>query len=151
MVNRKQIFFDFSLNFNLFNPDAKRATTIYAVVYFKRKQYRINTGVKVHPSHWNKKRQLAVISSKQTKLDNYNNTIVNDKLKHILLSFEQSKLYLCEHVDSISNLYELLKEYINPNMATRKKTKQLYQLPLKWFCYFPRRIKTVPELSIVVT
>lgn len=123
MVNRKQIFFDFSLNFNLFNSDAKRATTIYAVVYFKRKQYRINTGVKVHPNQWNKKRQLAVISPKQTKLDNYNNTIVNDKLKHILLSFEQSKLYLCEHVESMSNLYELLKEYINPNMATRKKNK----------------------------
>ena len=123
MVNQKQIFFDFRLNFNLFNPDAKRATTIYAVVYFKRKQYRINTGVKVYPSQWNKKRQLAVISPKQTKLDNLNNIIVNDKLKHILLSFEQSKIYLCEHIESMSNLYEVLKQYINPNMTTRKDPK----------------------------
>lgn len=118
----EQIFFDFKLNFNLFDPNTKKATSIYAVVYFKRKQYKINTGVKVYPSQWNKKRQLAIINSKQTKLDNYNNTIVNDKLKQILLSFEQSKLYLCEHIESIPNLYELLKQYINPSMATKKKT-----------------------------
>lgn len=123
MVNQEQTFFDFRLNFNLFNSGTKKATTIYAVVYFKRKQYRINTGVKVYPGQWNKKRQLAVISAKQTKLDNYNNTIVNDKLKQILFSFEQSKLYLCEHIESISNLYELLKQYINPNMATKKDIK----------------------------
>lgn len=49
MVNQKQIFFDFKLNFNLFNSDTKKATTIYAVVYYKRKQYRINTVVKVSP------------------------------------------------------------------------------------------------------
>ena len=104
----EQIFFDFKLNFNLFDPNTKKATSIYAVVYFKRKQYKINTGVKVYPS--------------QTKLDNYNNTIVNNKLKQILLSFEQSKLYLCEHIESIPNLYELLKQYINPSMATKKKT-----------------------------
>ena len=49
----EQIFFDFKLNFNLFDPNTKKAT--YAVVYFKRKQYKINTGVKVYPSQWNKK------------------------------------------------------------------------------------------------
>ena len=123
MVNQEQIFFDFRLNFNLLNSDTKKATTIYAVVYYKRKQYRINTGVKVYSSQWNKKRQLAIVSAKQTKLDNYNNTIVNDKLKQILLSFEQSKIYLCEHIESISNLYEVLKQYINPNMAAKKNTK----------------------------
>lgn len=47
---------------------------------------------------------------------------MNNKLKQILLSFEQSKLYLCEHIESIPNLYELLKQYINPSMATKKKT-----------------------------
>ena len=51
----EQIFFDFKLNFNLFDPNTKKATSIYAVVYFKRKQYKINTGVKVYPSQWNKK------------------------------------------------------------------------------------------------
>lgn len=49
MVNQKQIFFDFRLNFNLLNSNTKKATTIYAVVYYKRKQYRINTGVRSTP------------------------------------------------------------------------------------------------------
>lgn len=123
MAEREQVFFDFKLNFNLCKPSTRKPTAIYAVVYFKGKQYRINTGVKVYPVQWNKKRQLAIISSKQTYLDNYNNTIVNDKLKQILLSFEQSKTYLCNHVESISNLYELFKQYINPNMRSKKATK----------------------------
>lgn len=123
MVDCEQIFLDFNLNFNLCKVNAQRPTSIYAVVYFKRKQYRINTGVKVYPGQWNKKKQLAIINSKQTKLDNYNNAIVNEKLKQILLSFEQSKIYLCQHIESISNLYELLKQYINPNMATKKDIK----------------------------
>ncbi len=120
MVDCKQIFFDFKLNFNLCKSKTERPTLIYAVVYFRRKQYKINTGVKVYPSQWNKKKQLAIISARHTKLDNYNNTIVNDKLKQILLSFEQSKVYLCEHIELITNLYELLKQYINPNMASKK-------------------------------
>ncbi len=120
MVDCKQIFFDFKLNFNLCKSKSERPTLIYAVVYFRRKQYKINTGVKVYPSQWNKKKQLAIISARHTKLDNYNNNIVNDKLKQILLSFEQSKVYLCEHIELITNLYELLKQYINPNMASKK-------------------------------
>ena len=120
MVDCKQIFFDFKLNFNLCKSKTERPTLIYAVVYFRRKQYKINTGVKVYPSQWNKKKQLAIISARHTKLDNYNITIVNDKLKQILLSFEQSKVYLCEHIELITNLYELLKQYINPNMASKK-------------------------------
>jgi len=127
MVNQEQIFFDFRLNLNLFNSDTKKATTIYAVVYYKQKQYRINTGVKFSPSQWNKKRQLAIVSAKRNKLDNYSNTIVNDILKQILLSFEQSKIYFCEHIESIPNLYEVLKQYISPNMATKKHTK--YEVP----------------------
>lgn len=123
MVDCKQIFFDFKLNFNLCKSKPERPTLIYAVVYFRRKQYKINTGVKVYPSQWNKKKQLAIISARYTKLDNYNNNIVNDKLKQILLSFEQSKVYLCEHIELITNLYELLKQYINPNMASKKVTQ----------------------------
>lgn len=55
MVDCKQIFFDFKLNFNLCKSKTERPTLIYAVVYFRRKQYKINTGVKVYPSQWNKK------------------------------------------------------------------------------------------------
>lgn len=91
MVEQKQLFIDCKLNFNLYKPKGKKPTLIYAVVYFKGKQHRISTGLKIYPKQWNRKRQIACISKRQTELDNYNNGIVNKKLKDILFSFEQSK------------------------------------------------------------
>lgn len=121
MVDKKQLFIDCKLNFNLYNPSGKRPTLIYAVVYFKGKQYRISTGLKIYPRQWNRKRQIASINKRQTELDNYNNSIVNEKLRHILFSFEQGKLYLCNHMESLTDFRGLLKQYINPNMVSRKK------------------------------
>lgn len=120
-MDKKQLFIDCKLNFNLYNPNGKRPTLIYAVVYFKGKQYRISTGLKIYPKQWNRKRQIASINKKQTELDNYNNSIVNEKLRHILFSFEQGKLYLCNHMESLTDFRELLKQHINPNMVSRKK------------------------------
>lgn len=118
MAESTQLFLEYKLNFNLHKPKALRPTLIYAVIYFRKKQYKISTGVKVYPNQWNPKKQIATISNGQSKLDNYNNGIVNDKLKQILLSFEQSKAYLCEHIESLSDFYEIIKKYINPNMIS---------------------------------
>ena len=122
MENRKQLFIDCTLNFNLCKSNTRTPTLIYAIVYFKKKQYKISTGVKVYPKQWNKRRQFAVVSSRLTQLDNYNNSIVNEKIKRIQLSFEEGKLYLCEHMESLPDFYTLMKQYINPNMVSRKKT-----------------------------
>lgn len=121
MVNQKQLFIDCKLNFNLYNPKGKRPTLIYAVVFFQGKQYRISTGLKIYPKQWNLKRQLASISKRQTELDNYNNSITNKKLRDILFSFEEGKSYLCNHMESLTEFRETLKQYINPNMASRRK------------------------------
>ena len=121
MAESTQLFLEYKLNFNLHKPKALRPTLIYAVIYFRKKQYKISTGVKVYPNQWNPKKQIATISNGQSKLDNYNNGIVNDKLKQILLSFEQSKAYLCEHIESLSDFYEIIKKYINPNMISKRK------------------------------
>lgn len=122
MEDRKQFFLDSRLNFNLYKPNARKPTLVYAVVYFKKKQYKISTGIKVYPKQWNKRKQLAVVSSRLTQLENYNNSIANEKIKRIQLSFEEGKLYLCEHMESLSDFYALMKQYINPNMVSRKKT-----------------------------
>lgn len=121
MEDRKQLFIDCKLNFNLHKLNTHTPTLIYAVVYFRRKQYKISTGVKVYPKQWNKKKQIAVVSSRLTQLENYNNSIVNEKIKKIQLSFEKSKLYFCEHPESLSDFYTLLKQRINPSMASKKK------------------------------
>lgn len=120
----EQYFFECKLNFNLCMPKSNKPTLIYAVIYFRRKQYKISTGVKVYPSQWNKLKQIAIISNELTKLDNYNNAIVNDRLKKILISFEQSKFYLCDHIEVIDDFYRYLKTYINPKMSIKMKTKK---------------------------
>ena len=86
----EQIFLDFKLNFNLCSSKLDRPTLVYAVVYFRGKQYKISTGVKVYPNQWNKRKQIAMVSTGFTKLDNRNNSIVNSKLQEILYFRQQS-------------------------------------------------------------
>ena len=74
-MNQEQIFFDFKLNFNLSNSDTKKATTIYTAVYYKRKKYRINTGVEVYSSQWNKKRQCTNYHSNALLLPQWIKTV----------------------------------------------------------------------------
>jgi site-specific recombinase XerD len=93
-------------------------------VYFGGKQYKVSTGVKVYPQHWNSKKQVATISNGLTTLDNHNNTIVNNKLKSILFQFEETKLYLCNNPNEIEDFYNVLKRNINPDMKDRKKQKE---------------------------
>ena len=45
-------------------------------------------------------------------------------LKKILISFEQSKFYLCDHIEVIDDFYRYLKTYINPKMSIKMKTKK---------------------------
>lgn len=79
-MNQEQIFFDFKLNFNLSNSDTKKATTIYTAVYYKRKKYRINTGVEVYSSQWNKKRQRTNYHSNGSATS----TVDKDSTRYIL-------------------------------------------------------------------
>ena len=64
-------------NFNLRRPKSTKPTPIYYVVYMDGIQHYFATGVKVYPSQWDKKKQIAVVSNTQSKLDNLNNGIVN--------------------------------------------------------------------------
>ncbi len=119
----EQIFLPSKLNFNLCEPKAQKATIIYAVIFFNGRQYKVNTGVKVCPSQWNKQKQLAVVSNCLSKLDNANNIIANEKISQIKFGYIDFLNYICEKPKEIGNFYEVLKRYINKDMSTRKKTK----------------------------
>ena len=45
--------------------------------------------MKVYPNQWNKRKQIAMLDTGFTKLDNRNNSIVNSKLQEILYRFGQ--------------------------------------------------------------
>lgn len=115
----EQVFLEFTLNFNLRQTRLNKPTIIYALFSFRGKQYKVNIGVKVYPSQWNKRKQIATISNGQTRLDNRNNEIVNKRIRSILASFEENKNYLCEDMERINFLFEEMKQIINPNLKQR--------------------------------
>lgn len=122
----KQVFLDFTVRFNLRQRKQNKPTLIYAVFCFDRRQYKISTGLKIYPSQWNREKQIATISNGQTELDNRNNAIINRRLIAILIKVEEKKGYLCENVDSISNIFQEIKFVINPN--SRNMVKQVKQI-----------------------
>ena len=105
--------------FNLREPKGNKPTTIYFVVRLNGKQYKLTTGVKVYPSMWSKETQTAIVSNQQTKQDNHNNKIVNEKLCEINASFSKYILYLC-NTETIGNEYDILKTYIYKDMKKQK-------------------------------
>ena len=75
----------------------------------KGRQYKINTGVKIIPSQWNKDKQMAIISNCFSKLDNANNKIVNKRINIIYEHYNDFKEYICNVEDIESEFYEVLK------------------------------------------
>lgn len=119
-----QQFVSFNIQFNLRHNNAKKPSIIYAVIAYNKKQYKISTGVKVYPTHWNAKKQVAIIGGGLTNLDNRNNQIANEKIREINYSSEQLKLYLCNSPEDLDtqNFFITLKKYINPNIKPKVKT-----------------------------
>jgi len=122
----EQFFLDFEIRFNLRERNSKKATIIYAVVCFKGKQWKINSGVKVTPKFWNMKKQIAVCGNGLSPLDNHNNNIANNRLKQILIANEEIKNYLCQNIDSLNDngFYNSLKRIINPQMKNKIMGKE---------------------------
>lgn len=119
----EQVFLDFELRFNLRQKVKNTPTIVYAVFSYGGKQVKINTNTKVYPNQWNYKKQIAILSNGQTKLDNNNNKIVNDRIKEINIVFENEKLYLCNHVEEISSIFNRIKKAVNPKYKNRMEKK----------------------------
>ena len=86
MTNMEQQLFvnEISCNFNLRKPKiVNKPTNVYCVIYVGGKQHYFATGLKVLPSQWDKKKQIAITSNIQSTLDNRNNQILNDKISQL--------------------------------------------------------------------
>lgn len=99
-------------NFYLRTPKQEKPSPIYYVIVMRGKKYRLATGVKVYPDHWNSKKQEAYISVRLSELDNTNNSIANTKIAEMKGYFSDFKDYLCEYPSEIENSESLLKQYI---------------------------------------
>lgn len=104
-------------HFNLREPKGKKPTAIFFVVSLNGRQYKFSTGVKVYPKMWNKKNGSAIISNQQTKQDNKNNKVVNERISEILTLFSDFKLYLCNQEREMTDIPVKLKSLIYKDMA----------------------------------
>ena len=98
-----QIFIN--CKFNLRKASSLKPMPIYLVAYISGKQYKVATGVKVLPFQWDKSRQMAIVSNVFNEIDNYNNTIVNEKLTAMREQFSNYLDYLCTHQENATDLF----------------------------------------------
>ena len=118
----EQYFFnEVQARFHLRKPKANKPTNIYLVCRINGKQVKLSTGVKVYPEHWNEEKQEAYISCRLSELDNRNNTITNEKLTELKVSFVEYKYYLCQHPNEMEQGVELLRKFIYKDTMVKKQ------------------------------
>ncbi len=123
--NTKQCFLTGDLRFNLRErSNTEKPTIIYAVLRIDGKKNVFNTNVKVFPSHWSKRKQLAIVSNELTELDNRNNRIANDRLTHIREAYNTVLNVIRDNPNEISNLITIFADELNIKRMTKKTTKK---------------------------
>lgn len=137
MTKMEQIFIkELKGNFNLRRPRSTKPTPIYYVVYMDGIQHYFATGVKVYPSQWDKKKQIAVVSNTQSKLDNQNNGIVNSKLNLFTQHLSDYKSYLCNNPQDLCRAGELLNKYLNKKMKNKVNNYKGTEILLEALDYY---------------
>ena len=121
-MNNQVFLYELKINFNLREPKKMKETPIYAVVYINKKQYKISTGVKVLPAHWNKKRQIAIVNNSISKLEISNNNVVNKRIFEIKFAFQDFCTYFCEN-PNLNKISQTLKTFFN---MSKRNNKNLY-------------------------
>lgn len=121
---QKQLFIsEISCKFNLRRPKViNKPTNVYCVVYVGGKQHYFATGLKVLPSQWNKKKQIAEVSNTLTTLDNRNNNILNEKINQLRGYYKEYIEYLCSNPNDTDKLCNFI--YKDMNMKKPRETKE---------------------------
>ena len=121
---QKQLFIsEISCNFNLRRPKViNKPTNVYCVVYVGGKQHYFATGLKVLPSQWNKKKQIAEVSNTLTTLDNRNNNILNEKINQLRGYYKEYIEYLCSNPNDTDKLCNFI--YKDMNVKKPRETKE---------------------------
>lgn len=122
---QKQLFVnEISCNFNLRRPKVvNKPTNVYCVVYVGGKQHYFATGLKVLPSQWNKKKQIAEVSNTLTTLDNRNNNILNEKINQLRGYYKEYIEYLCSNPNDTDKLCNFIYKDMNVKKPSETKEK----------------------------
>lgn len=117
----EQIFISKEAKFYLRHNKRDKATTIFMMVRLCGKQFKLSTSVKVIPTQWNQREQIAYISHRLCELDNHNNEIVNSRLNVIKERYSDFIKHICENPQKALNCNELLRRYIYVDNMTKKQ------------------------------
>lgn len=122
---QKQLFIsEISCKFNLRRPKVvNKPTNVYCVVYVGGKQHYFATGLKVLPSQWNKKKQIAEVSNTLTTLDNRNNNILNEKINQLRGYYKEYIEYLCSNPNDTDKLCNFIYKDMNVKKPSETKEK----------------------------
>lgn len=93
--------------YSLRSKNAKRPTTIYAIITNEGKQWKIATDCKILPSLWDG--QKAIISNYNNEETNQANLLINVKLNDLNLAFQKKVCTFALHQTSFDNVINELK------------------------------------------
>lgn len=114
-TTEKQTFVnEITAHFNLRKRNTERPTNLYMVINVDGKQIKIPTGVKVHPHHWNGKKQMPLVSAALSENDNRNNGIIIKTLKQMKQGFNDFKEHLNDNPNDIERAKDLAVKIISP-------------------------------------
>lgn len=130
---QKQLFIsEISCNFNLRRPKViNKPTNVYCVVYVGGKQHYFATGLKVLPSQWNKKKQIAEVSNTLTTLDNRNNNILNEKINQLREYYKEYIEYLCSNPNDTDKLCNFIYKDMKKKDNKQSKASDLLERALE--------------------
>lgn len=112
---------------------------------------KLATNVKVNPRHWDNAKQVATISNVNSRLDNRNNRIVNDRLQQIRTYYSEFIDYLCNQDITPVNLLEILRTFIYRNMGNKRQTIDAIKTIREAFKYYYSVIHQNKESSLMNT
>lgn len=114
---------EISLHFNLRSPKTDKPTPIYAVVRINQVQIKIPTNVRVYSSHWDKKKEQALVSPSLGHTENQNNRTTNRKLSAMRLVFADFLQYIIDNEVVESAFVSILKDKFQVKTNMKKKVK----------------------------
>ena len=121
---KKQLFIrEVQGHFNLRHPKSISPTMVYFVVRIGGKQYKFSTGLKVYPSQWNKREQMARIGPGLTPIDNKNNDLLNTQILSYKVGLQRFKMHVSESWSDIDDPEQLLRQFILGEKAHASKKR----------------------------
>lgn len=121
-MNEQKFYKEIEAHFNLRTNKSKKPEMVYLVVRIDGRQYKLSSGVKVYPQQWRK--GVAEESNFLCSRDNKNNKIANEKLTVLKKRYSEFISYLCNCDNEITDMGDLLKQFIYKDMNRKNSKKE---------------------------